>query len=218
MKKIILTFAATLVAFGALAQKSRTWEVEAGLNSSKFHSNLNLSRYGESKLGFHLGLRRTFAFSKSNSGLYSNIGLFLSQRGMQFSVAEVPNEHGKIDLNYLELPVHLGYKYAINNKVALFGEVGPYVALGLFGNTTTYGEIGTSYNNGNTMIEYGKKITPSFDAFDRFDAGVGFRVGAELYKHFNVSVGYDWGAINGAKAEELNFKNRNFTFSVGYIF
>lgn len=218
MKKIVLTFAATLVAFGAFAQKSHTWEVEAGLNSSKFHSNLNLSPYGESKLGFHLGVRSTCVFSNSNSGLYSNVGLFLSQKGMQFTVPRVPSEHGKIELYYLELPVHLGYKYAFNNKVALFGEVGPYVALGLFGNTTTYGEVGTSYNNGQAMIEFGKKINPSFNAFDRFDAGVGFRVGAELFKHLNLSVGYDWGLVNGAKAEELNFKNRNLTFSVGYIF
>ena len=39
----------------------------------------------------------------------------------------------KFNPYYLEVPVRVGYKYAVNDDFSLFGSVGPYMAVGLFG-------------------------------------------------------------------------------------
>ena len=37
----------------------------------------------------------------------------------------------KFNPYYLEVPVRVGYKYAVNDDFSLFGSVGPYMAVGL---------------------------------------------------------------------------------------
>lgn len=52
---------------------------------------------------------------------------------------------------------------------------------------------------------------------NRFDWGLGVRAGAEIARHVQLSVGYDWGMKNINKMGP-DSKNRTFTASFAYLF
>lgn len=109
--------------------------------------------------------------------------------------------------------------------MAVFGEAGPYVAVGLFGKISSsvdfMGEI------------EGEKLN-TFDSMKRFDIGAGLKFGVEVLQKYTLSIGYDWGFMNLAKDadaedewsdedygdDELNssLKSKNLTISIGYKF
>lgn len=218
MKKTLLTMVAALAATCAFAQKNPSLEVEAGLNSSTFQTNAIASSY-DAKWGFHVGLRGTFDVPSLAKGVYTNVGAFLSLKGITVSDPETSKKNDqKVDLYYLEVPVHVGYKFTATSNLSFFGEVGPYVAYGLFGNAVTKDASIKRGDDGRIYVDDVTVTTPAFDEVNRFDAGVGLRVGAQLYNKVNVSCGYDWGLTNMHKQVGGSSKNRNFTLSVGYIF
>lgn len=178
MKKSLFLAAFSLLAAGAFAQSNTIWEAQVGLNMA----NISESPAG-SHIGYNLGLRRTHFFSSSTTGTYYNAAALLSNKGAG------TGEEG-FSLSYLEVPVHYGYKFAVNEKIGAFVEAGPYVAYGLF-----------AANN-------------AFDFMKRLDAGVGGRVGVNLNK-CSLSLGYDMGLLPLA---EGGGSNRNLTISVGYKF
>ena len=116
---------------------------------------------------------------------------------------------------YLEVPVRVGYKYAVNDDFSLFGSVGPYIAVGLFGKAKAkvdgdyfdFDEIG-----GNSASEdiFGD------DGLKRFDLGLGLKAGVEFSKKYQIAISYDFGLVEVIK--EVGMKNRNLMISLGYMF
>ena len=121
----------------------------------------------------------------------------------------------KFNPYYLEVPVHVGYKYAVNDDFALFGNVGPYIAVGLFGkakakvdgNIADLGELGTNSASEDIFGDDGLK---------RFDFGLGLKAGVEFSKKYQFAISYDFGLVEVAK--DLGMKNRNLMISLGYMF
>ena len=115
----------------------------------------------------------------------------------------------------MEVPVRVGYKYAVNDDFALFGSVGPYVAVGLFGKMKAKvdGDIADIAGlDGNSASEdiFGD------DGLKRFDFGLGLKAGVEFSKKYQVAISYDFGLVEVAK--DLGMKNRNLMISLGYMF
>lgn len=113
-----------------------------------------------------------------------------------------------MNLNYLQLPVHIGYKVAASDKVNIVFRGGPYLAYGAGGKTEL------------KFSDLGKGKTNSFDDnwFKRFDLGAGLGVGAEFGK-IGVNLGYDFGLIKISNMQGLpKIKNNNFSVAVGYKF
>lgn len=181
---LMVALAAFSVNFSAHAEAPQ-WEVVAGMNVA----NLDASG-ASSRIGFHAGVRTTFGIPSADNGFYVNAGAMLSLKGCKA---------GGFTLNpyYLDIPVHAGYKYAINESVALFGEFGPYFGIGLFGKT-----------DGEDMFVD--------DGFKRFDFGLGLRAGLEFNQKVPVSIGYDFGVLD--VFDDVSAKTRNLTISVGYKF
>ncbi len=188
MKKIysilMVVVAALSMSFTANAEAPK-WEVAAGMNVA----NLDASG-ASSRIGFHAGLRTTFGIPSADHGFYVNAAALLSLKGCKA---------GGFTLNpyYLDIPVHAGYKYAINESVAIFGEFGPYFGVGLFGKT-----------DGEDMF--------GDEGFKRFDFGLGLRAGLEFNNKIPVSIGYDFGVLD--VFDEVSAKTRNLTISIGYKF
>ena len=119
----------------------------------------------------------------------------------------------KINPYYLEIPVHIGYKYAVNDNFSLFANAGPYIAIGLFGKAKITAD--------GSLVDGGSKVSESEnvfgdDGFKRFDLGLGLKAGIEISKKYQFSIGYDFGFI---EAEELmGCKNRNLMISLGLMF
>ena len=186
MKKlfVMIVAVATMMSFSAQAEAPQ-WELVAGMNVA----NIDASG-ASSRIGFHAGIRTTFGIPSVNHGFYANAAALLSLKG--FKAAGIT-----LNPYYLDIPVHFGYKYGINESLALFGEFGPYFGVGLFGQT-----------DGEDVFDDG--------GFKRFDFGLGLRAGLEFNQKVPVSIGYDFGVLD--VADGVSAKNRNLTLSIGYKF
>lgn len=223
MKKISLLVAALAVSFMSInAQESLKWGVVAGMNVSK------MSATGlDSKIGYHVGVRAELGLPQVANGLYLDAAALLSSKGAKTDMGDLGNQ--KISANYLEIPIHIGYKYAVNDNFSVFGSFGPYFGYGLFGKTKVE-EL--DYDDDYELIKTSSKYdTFGNDGLKRFDCGLGFNIGVELKKTYRVSLGYDFGLTETYKSkfdagdenyEELDLgsgaKNRNLTISVAYMF
>ncbi len=121
----------------------------------------------------------------------------------------------KFNPYYLEVPVHVGYKYAVNDDFALFGSVGPYIAVGLFG------KVKAKVDGSIADLEELDTDSASEDIFGndglkRFDFGLGLKAGVEFSKKYQFAISYDFGLVEVAK--DLGMKNRNLMISLGYMF
>ena len=219
MKKIFLTLLVAVASVGASAQGVK-WEGQIGMNLSKFTTL-------ESKVGFNVGVRAKLEFPKLANGVYANAGALLSFKGGKIGNDELGVTSSA---NYIEIPIHAGFQYDINDKFRVFGEFGPYFAIGLFGNTEGKMDldardfVDADYIDAAIAAGYDPELKydeshSTFDEISRFDFGLGFRVGAEFKKKYIVSLGYDFGLLDLNKEKSLiTTKSRNFWIGLGYRF
>lgn len=209
MKKILLFFALVAMSVVSInAQDNLKWGVMAGMNVSKY----TITGF-DSRIGFHAGIKAELGLSQEASGAYMDFAALLTLKGAKIDAGSLASF--KMNPYYLEVPVHIGYKYAVNDDFALFGSAGPYIAVGLFGKAKAkvdgdlvdLGEFG-----GNSASEdiFGD------DGFKRFDFGLGLKAGVEFSKKYQVAISYDFGLVEVAK--DLGMKNRNLMISLGYMF
>lgn len=211
MKKALLLFA--LVAISAVsinAQDNLKWGVMAGMNVSKY----TITGF-DSRIGFHAGVKAELGLSQdaNGSGAYLDFAALLTLKGAKIDGGSVASI--KFNPYYLEVPVRVGYKYAVNNDFSLFGSVGPYMAVGLFGKAKAKvdGDIADIAElESNSMSEdiFGD------DGLKRFDFGLGLKAGVEFNKKYQVAISYDFGLVEVIK--EAGMKNRNLMISLGYLF
>lgn len=223
MKRILLLVAIVATSVMSVnAQENLKWGVVAGMNLSKM-STTGL----DSKVGYHVGVRAELGLPQVANGLYLDASALLSAKGAKMDFGDLGSQ--KINANYLEIPIHIGYKYAVNDNFSVFGSFGPYFSYGLFGQTKVEElDYDDEYELINTSNKYD---TFGDDGLKRFDCGLGLRVGVEIKKIYRVALGYDFGLTETYKSkfeageenyEELDFgsgaKNRNLTISVAYMF
>lgn len=193
MKKIISFIIAAVFAVGSAfaANDLLDFEGVAGMNIA----NVDASGFN-SRIGFHVGVRGTYAFQSKDNGLYANAAAMLSLLGTKHDGLF---SEGTYNAYCLVLPVHIGYKRSIANDIAIFGEFGPYFCVGLFGSDPD-----------------GEDLFGDSGDFNRFDVGLGLRFGFEFSKKYNVSLGYDFGLVD--VWDVCSAKTRNATISLGYKF
>lgn len=209
MKKVLLFFALVAMSVVSInAQDNLKWGVMAGMNVSKY----TITGF-DSRIGFHAGVKAELGLSQEASGAYMDFAALLTLKGAKIDGGSIASI--KFNPYYLEVPVHVGYKYAVNDDFALFGSVGPYIAVGLFGkakakvdgNIADLGELGTNSASEDIFGD---------DGFKRFDFGLGLKAGVEFSKKYQVAISYDFGLVEVAK--DLGMKNRNLMLSLGYMF
>ena len=206
--KTNLVIISLLLAIGIQAQdKPLTFGVKAGVNLSNMTEDLK----GDAKIGFNVGVTLDYALA---SDLYLLTGLDYSLEGTKES-------NSKIDLSYLKLPIHIGYKFQVAENTKLVLHAGPYLAYTVNG----------KYKAGAVSIDaFNKDIEDALGFnYNRFDFGVGLGVGAEFNK-IVVGLGYDLGLNNliniknSATVEDItgisnpSGKNMNAYLTVGYKF
>ena len=205
-----------LFAFAAICSNAQEikYGVTAGINFNSLSSNSN-----DARTGFHAGLKTEIDF---NEKLYVNAGLMLTSKPWRGLGTYIPKENIIIDSKktpyYLNIPVHVGYKLPVAKNVKIFAEAGPYMAIGLFG-SGKYTE--KQYDEGfKNLIE--SKTHDLEDPFKhnyqkRFDWGLGGNIGVELFNHYQLSVGYDWG-LKEILGKNTSMKNKTFMISASYLF
>lgn len=217
MKKVLLFFALVAISVVSInAQDNLKWGVMAGMNVSKY----TITGF-DSRIGFHAGVKAELGLSQEASGAYMDFAALLTLKGAKIDGGSIASF--KFNPYYLEVPVHIGYKYAVNDDFALFGSVGPYIAVGLFGKAKL--NIGSAFDDLAEMegIEIegmeGKSLSEDIfgdDGLKRFDFGLGLKAGVEFSKKYQVAISYDFGLVEVAK--DSGMKNRNLMLSLGYMF
>ena len=223
MKKILLTLLFILPFYMAAKAQDFRVGVTGGYNLS------SPSAY-QSQSGFHAGVKGEFGLPQVAKGLYMDFGLMLSSHGWKSpgyyynsnynpATGEKPDKPSlgytssyKCTPYYLNIPVHIGYKFSVGQNVSLFIKAGPYFNIGLFGKATET----IAPDKGAAMT---KKTANVFSdkMLNRFDWGLGFRAGMEIAHHVQFSIGYDWGMKN-INRNDVNSKNRTFVVSCASMF
>ena len=182
--------------------------VTAGVNVSDFTGTACTA-----KAGFNIGADLMLDASDLLKNTYLRVNLLLQRKGSVYDWAEagwvgmeLPKD-SKIRTWYIEVPLDYGYAHRLNSDWTVFGEMGPYFAVG----------IGGKYNydlkSGDEKISYfgsDKLGDPK-----RFDVGWGFAVGGMLNNQHQIKLGYQFGFIDMSK---LMKQNRNFMINYTYFF
>lgn len=201
--KATLILAAMLLALSVSAQNMR-YGFTAGYHVSMPHDV-------GSRAGYKIGPSAQYSFSDNDRTAFLDFSLLLTAKGWSDEIMTTAESSNSVDWDirtyYLELPVHIGYALPLNNDVRVIGTVGPYFAVGLWGNSSV----------DNESIDGAKVFGGNF--YKRFDCGWGFTVGAELHSHLRISAGFEMSVLNPMKNNaDFNPSDRNVSLAVTYLF
>ena len=141
----------------------------------------------------------------SEMPLYIETGLSYTEKGGKKKVTSLEGKKKMTyDLNYLEIPIVLKYIYDIDGHFTVQPYFGGYLACGISGKIKNYGE---------------RKAFNSFsdDAFQRFDGGLRFGIGAG-YEMFYADLAFDLGLSNICHDMFDTSHNRSLTLNFGVNF
>lgn len=230
MKKLLYVSLLILTSLSLHAQQL-TYGVHAGVNMSTLHSGNSYRVYDSKyKLGYQIGGDVMYTFKNRivlSSGLDAIIigGKFstLSPYYHEGSVATEFPEVNSRELSF-EIPLKIGYKFRLGEVSSITPSVGAYCRysmVSLKDNVTLLTNLNTKETvteKWNCFKTYTNPNNPniSIPSFNRFDFGLNVGVQAIIAKHYSISASYSQGLKKHSDKYEL--KNKDFRFSVGYIF
>ena len=243
MRKILMIALGVLFAGNAMALENEpvqgfTGMAFLGMNASQIH-NTNY----DGKVGGVMGFRLDYVLPKAH-GTYITAGVDWTMKGGKFDTFRAwENEDFdatvKTNLHYMEIPIRVGFRYNFSKEIGVYGELGPYFAVGVGGKHKLHvdadGAVWDEIEDAGTWKAFKKSTALYHENYQRWDAGFGFRVGAEYNQHYNLMLGCDWGFTDmyrdeyrdamyegyrkGLVAAPLaKAKNFNFTIAFGYRF
>lgn len=212
-------------AFDNEPEEGLTWMGLFGMNVSKLQ-NLD---YG-AKAGAMMGIRADYMLPNAH-GAYVTAGLDWTMKGGKVSREEpirtiegvlIDDDEDvtrKYNLHYMEIPIRVGFRYNVTEQLGFYGELGPYFAIGIGGkHKKRIDKDGDEINLVEEQETYKafKKVlydnnNPRYP-FQRWDAGLSFRIGAEYEGHYNLMLGCDWGL---ADMYRNNFRDSYYDFFKG---
>lgn len=238
MKKIftmivaLVAFTSHTMAFDYEPEEGLSTQIFLGFNTTKIK---NLPHY-DGKVGGVAGMKFQYMLPKAH-GTYINVGIDWTQKGAKMKDIYVSNTNfkaiAKYNLHYLEIPIHVGFQYNLNRSVGFFGEVGPYFAVGVGGKhkfiVNGDGQAARDEEWEYKAFKKNDKATMADPYFQRWDAGLGFRIGTEYNQRYRLTLGCDWGmtdmyrkkfrdTMTDAGYTLPEVKNFNFSIALGYRF
>ena len=237
MKKIFaLALAAIMCASSAKAleyipESGFTVQGLFGMNISNFrHPNSLVDGLTDPKAGFNLGVRGEDMLP-SCYGVFVNLGVNYTMKGAKMDVAaSLPDDYSctvKFRPCYIEIPLHVGYRFNVLDNLGVFADFGPYFAIGVNGKEKFELDVDAVEDYSKKFFRNSKMI---LGEIQRYDFGLGFRVGAEYANHHSLNFSFDWGLTdmyrdsyrreffkeNGFELGKL--KNFNAGITYGYRF
>ena len=177
------------------AKSGTVWYVKAGANIA----NVSVDGGGDGPdaiFGYNVGI----AFDRpiGSSGVFWNSGLQLATKGWKYSY---DGEEIKLNANKLEIPLTFGYKYNVNDDIAVDARIGG------FANYDVFGKYKEKYDGEEESCNLG-----DLDGYDRFSAGIQFGIGV-WYQKLNLNITYQNGLV-----KQNDCKEKNWMISLGYAF
>ena len=198
--------------------KAFRWGITGGMNVSSPTSV-------ETKVGYQLGLRGEWDFKSRQEGTFLSFGLLLNEKGWKhkYYVFDTPSQtyprmwKKKATPACIEVPVHIGYRWKVKENLTLFASAGLYANFGVFGKEKATASATATLPRVTYSIDYYGFNNAS--NYANCDWGIGYRIGMEAKKHYQIAVSNEWGMRNlydGAYHPKM--KNRNFSLSFTYMF
>ena len=225
MKRKILTillFVLVSTAFYLQSQNGWSLGVKARLNISSAGGDFSDAN---SRLGYNAGIIADYNFSES---IFFRTGLDFTSKGAKYKDAwnniasdgTTGYQKRYYHLNYLQLPLSLGYRIAATENINMTVSAGAYLAYGVYAREkyTAHSWCGTPPTTPDVTI-----TSKGFDdsGMRAFDSGLLGGVGLE-YKQYMLLIGYEMGLYNTMSGKydggDPSWKNRNWSFSLGYRF
>lgn len=181
--------AMAIIAIAASAQVEQGFRMGARVNVGL--SNV-VADGDKMTVGYGLGWIAEYNF---NSRLYVQSGV-----GFENIAHKEDAIDGTINAYFVQLPIHVGYRFGINDNTALFVQAGPTLGYGISGSKIEF--------EGSESYDY-------FDLAKRFDLGVGGRVGVEFSK-IQISAGANYGVLDAF--DEVGGHNLSINVGLAYMF
>lgn len=200
MKKLTIIAVMLIVSAAAFGQSKFKFGVTGGMNLSKMDFKVITS---DSKIGWNAGFIGELSIANN---FYGNLSLLYSNKGYKLEEKDEGDKFiTKQQANYIEVPLHIGYKLPVAENISILGEAGPYA--GFLVNAKWKEE--DIYDG-----EKHKDSASNKDEFKKIDVGLGIKAGIEFSQRIRLTVGYDWGLANLSKD---GFKTHNRNFNVGMV-
>lgn len=202
MKKLLFIAVLTTVCLAASAQEAGSFRF--GVTGGGNLSTANLDASHSAKFGFHAGLVGEYNVYEY---LYINATLKYSMRG----VKDVSGSGYKFEWNpgYIEIPLHVGFRYSVSDQLKLFVDAGPYFAYAVSGKIKANdGSDAGLFSDAASRVLGGK--------YKRFEFGLGATGGLEYYG-VQLRIGYDY-ALTKMCDLSNSANNSNFYFGLAYMF
>lgn len=251
MKKLMIAALALGLSASAFAidyepEEGLTYQINAGMTISSI-TNFNVAgvNHGGGKVGATFGIKADYVLPNA-AGTYLSAGIDWAMKGCSRSgkeaglnISDLTKSYDITEtktLHYIQIPIHVGFRYNLLEDIGFYGEFGPYFAMGVNarnsfdidydGSWATDKEKDLSYNAFSEQSGEDLQYAPYFQIWD---FGIGFRVGAEYDNHYSLNIGMDWGITDMLRDKYRNKmadnglalgKPRNFStyISLGYRF
>ena len=215
--------------------------VEAGMTASRVVSGEKITESVANSAGAQVGLTIDYAFSKKwmlmsglsflQKGGEINRGLTTNAGYVDLFNAGPTVTHVSLKMNYLELPIKLGYKFRLGDKLDLIPSIGVYGSYG--------------FNAGNCSLDvyhsnevYGAYVPTQWKPFDGYYKVDDVNSNSAHVTPLNKLSHWDFGGVVGVKAvisdrftasfnysrsiraiqRQIDLRNSSFQLSVGYQF
>lgn len=225
---IIASFASIALIIGSTVKAQMPKPITLGVKAGVALSTTSVDEYDITG-GLATGVVVDFNFSRN---LFIRSGLDFMMKGGKLeletarevgTVIETTSKYSRVHLNYLQLPVMIGYRTPVSPGVNLYAAGGLYAAYGIYAS-------GKYQYTSNILNQ--TEVNDKYDNFKdlklkKFDFGVVGSIGVE-YGPYSVNVGYEYGFINANKTDYLtqpanftngdSWHNMNATCTLGYRF
>jgi len=185
--------------------------------------------------GWHAGLVGELDLGSSGFVFQPAVLYYVNGSHLANSVGFIDNANVTIDysnttvkVNSLRIPLNFIYKFAVTDKIKVFGGLGPYFAKTLSGTEKGYyvGNIqeangdytpaGGAINN-KVQISNGISYAPGgISRVNSYDIGGDLLIGAE-YKKFQFTINYDRGFTRMYRTTYANCGNFAWNFTLAYL-
>ncbi len=213
MKKVLITLAAALIAAGTSSAQINIGAGYAG-TSHKISKGDN-SRYNGAyiQLGYNLPLGAGFEFSPAiqYSCAFRNEETTAGGGAVSVTSTNKYNEH------YLNIPLMFDYGYEISGNARIFVYAGPTASFGLYAGCKS--KAGASMG-GITAATDEKSVSLYGEDSDygRWDIKIGGGAGIDIFRHYRLTVGYDYGLIDRMKADNGKLHCHGIQAGFAYLF